>query len=368
MIDLRPDHLALVRVILQAEAPGFEVRAFGSRAAWTAADSSDLDLAVVSEEPIPYRTLSRLRQAFAESYLPFKVDVVDFSRASKDFQAVIEAQYEILQKPGKYSMKNGYESTWRTLPLGECVETIIDCRGKTPAGSRSGIPLITTDIVKNGKIGKPKKYIAPGDYEDWMRGGTPRAGDVILTVAFSPGEAARLDDPEAALGQGVVALRGKKDVLDNDFFKYLLKSDLVQAQLRSRADGFPFQRISQIELRKINLLLPPLYEQRAIAHILNTLDKKIDLDRQVSETLEEITRILSRRWLAGFDFSSEEEKYYKMLRGKKTQAKPGEIPADWIIKTLVDRLKTEVETLISIRDLLLPRLMSGEIRVKEVEK
>ena len=51
-IDLNPNYLTMVEDILAALVPGCEVRAFGSRAAWTAKDHSDLDLAVVSEEPL----------------------------------------------------------------------------------------------------------------------------------------------------------------------------------------------------------------------------------------------------------------------------------------------------------------------------
>ena len=50
-IDLSPAHLAIVERILGEHVPDYEVRAFGSRAAWTAKDYSDLDLAVVGEGP-----------------------------------------------------------------------------------------------------------------------------------------------------------------------------------------------------------------------------------------------------------------------------------------------------------------------------
>ena len=61
MIDLRPDHLDTVERILAEHVPECEVRAFGSRAAWTAKDYSDLDLAVVGAGSLDWRTLGRLR-------------------------------------------------------------------------------------------------------------------------------------------------------------------------------------------------------------------------------------------------------------------------------------------------------------------
>ena len=53
VVDVRPDQLSTIQAILAAHVPSAEVWAFGSRAKWTAKDTSDLDLAVVSEKPIP---------------------------------------------------------------------------------------------------------------------------------------------------------------------------------------------------------------------------------------------------------------------------------------------------------------------------
>ena len=71
-IDLNPNHLATVEAILAEHVPECEVRAFGSRATWTAKDYSDLDLAIVGEGPIDWRTLGGLKEAFEESDLPMR--------------------------------------------------------------------------------------------------------------------------------------------------------------------------------------------------------------------------------------------------------------------------------------------------------
>ncbi len=287
IVDLRPDHLATVNAILFAEVPDYEVWAFGSRAKWTAKDSSDLDLALASKEPVPAKRLRRLQRAFEESYLPLKVDVVDLSKVSPEFYALIEEQHIVLHKPDTDGeAKHPTKREWRSLPLEECVETIIDYRGKTPKKVAQGIPLITAKIIKHGRIETPDEFVPPDDYEDWMRRGIPQAGDVLLTTEAPLGEVAQLDDRKVALAQRVVALRGKKGLLDNDFLKYLLQSRQVQDQLKSRASGTTVQGIKQSELRKINLTLPRLDEQRSIAQLLGSLDKKIELNWRMNETLE----------------------------------------------------------------------------------
>ena len=93
-IDLNPNHLATVKAILAEHVPECEVRAFGSRATWTARDYSDLDLAIVGEGPLDWRTMSQLREAFEESDLPMRVDILDWHTISESFGKVIERDYQ----------------------------------------------------------------------------------------------------------------------------------------------------------------------------------------------------------------------------------------------------------------------------------
>ena len=99
-LDLRPDHEALVLAILQRHVPRQEVWAFGSRIQGKARPTSDLDLAVITEEPLAFGVLERLREAFAESNLPMKVDVLDWSDISEEFRGVILPQKIVVQKAG----------------------------------------------------------------------------------------------------------------------------------------------------------------------------------------------------------------------------------------------------------------------------
>jgi len=190
---------------------------------------------------------------------------------------------------------------WRKLSLEECMSAIIDYRGKTPHKTKSGIPLITAKIVKDGRIERPKEFIDPKDYKKWMRRGIPKAGDVILTTEAPLGEVAQLDDKKVALAQRIIALRGKEDILDNTFLKYVLQSREIQAQLYSRSTGTTVRGIRQSELRKVLLPVPPIHVQRAIAHILGTLDDKIELNRRMNETLEQMARALFKAWFVDFE-------------------------------------------------------------------
>ena len=89
MLDVTPDHLAMVRAILETYIPGVRVWAFGSRITGQAKPHSDLDLAIITQTPLPLATLSMIEEAFAESDLPYRVEVVDWARTREEFRAII---------------------------------------------------------------------------------------------------------------------------------------------------------------------------------------------------------------------------------------------------------------------------------------
>lgn len=99
MIDLAPEHLETVRMILQKHVPGCEVRAFGSRCTGAAKKHSDLDLAIIGNERLDPDTMRLLKEAFEESVLPIRVDIVDWHGISPGFRQIIEAGCEVIQSP-----------------------------------------------------------------------------------------------------------------------------------------------------------------------------------------------------------------------------------------------------------------------------
>ena len=225
---------------------------------------------------------------------------------------------------------------------------IIDYRGKTPRKTSSGIPLITAKVVKGGRIKTPTEFIAIEDYDFWMRRGIPRLGDVLITTEAPLGEVAQLCQQRVALAQRLILLRGKSEVLDNRFLKFLMQSAPVQHQLHARATGTTVLGIKQKELRQIGLALPPLPEQHAIAHILGTLDDKIELNRRMNETLEAMARALFKSWFVNFDpvrakmagrDTGLPKRLADLFPDRMVDSELGEIPEGWEVKTLGDLLE-----------------------------
>lgn len=187
------------------------------------------------------------------------------------------------------------------LPLEDCLDALIDYRGKTPVKTESGIPLITAKIIKGGRIETPTEFIAKDNYDAWMRRGIPKTGDVVLTVEAPLGEVAQLGHEKVALAQRVVTLRGKVGVLDSTYLLYLLQTEEIQSKLKARATGTTVLGIKQSELRKVELQLPPIGMQVSAAATLKAIDDRIALLRETNATLEAIAQAMFKSWFVDFD-------------------------------------------------------------------
>jgi type I restriction enzyme S subunit len=239
-------------------------------------------------------------------------------------------------------------SEWKEQPLEDCMAAIIDYRGKTPRKTSAGIPLITAKVVKSGRIEKPDEFIAEEDYEAWMRRGMPESGDVVVTTEAPLGEVAQLGSERVALAQRLIALRGRPGILDNTFLKFLMQSSAIQDQLRARASGTTVLGIRQSELRKVTLSLPPFNEQRAIGHILGTMDDKMELNRRMSETQEGIARALFKSWFIDFDpvraraegrDTGLPESLANLFPNSFQVSDAGEVPTGWHLAPLPDAIE-----------------------------
>lgn len=96
-IDLNSNDWEEVRRVLRTFIPRYEVWAFGSRAKGSAKPYSDLDLAIITEQPLSIATMAELREAFDESDLTIKVDLVDWSRTSEPFRKIIQESRVVVQ-------------------------------------------------------------------------------------------------------------------------------------------------------------------------------------------------------------------------------------------------------------------------------
>jgi len=91
---------AIVETILQRYLPEHEVWVFGSRARHNPKPFSDLDLAVINDVPLSMTQLADLSEAFSESDLPWKVDIVDWANTSDAFRKIIKSEWVRIKSAG----------------------------------------------------------------------------------------------------------------------------------------------------------------------------------------------------------------------------------------------------------------------------
>ena len=211
--------------------------------------------------------------------------------------------------------------------LENLLDKLIDYRGKTPKKTLSGVPLVTAKIVKNGTINGYTEYIAEEDYDKWMVRGFPKVGDVILTTEAPLGEVALLKEEKVALAQRIVCLRGKDNVLDNTYLKYYLQSGKGQKSLSARESGTTVTGIKQAELRRVDIEYPAYDDQRRIASILTSLDRKIELNNKINADLEEMAQAIFKNWFVDFE---------PFKDGKFVDSELGMIPEGWRVGTIGD--------------------------------
>jgi len=126
-----------------------------------------------------------------------------------------------------------------------------------------------------------------------------RPGDILFCVRGSTTGRMNWADREYAIGRGVAAIRHKKRTELQPFVRAVIEHGLPG--LLAQATGSTFPNVSATQLA--GLWWPSLDEdeQRAIAHILGTLDDKIELNRRMNTTLEAIARALFKSWFVDFD-------------------------------------------------------------------
>lgn len=98
-LKIQAHELETVLKLLEKFVPTHEIWAFGSRVGGNPKPFSDLDLALIGTNALPLSTRAELNNAFSESDLPWKVDLVDWHGISPEFQKIIQANYEVLQTP-----------------------------------------------------------------------------------------------------------------------------------------------------------------------------------------------------------------------------------------------------------------------------
>jgi type I restriction enzyme S subunit len=160
---------------------------------------------------------------------------------------------------------------WQVLPMTKYVSDMSDYRGKTPEKTDEGVFLVTARNVRMGFIDYAcsQEFVAREEYDEIMRRGLPKIGDILFTTEAPLGNVALVDREDIALAQRIIRFRMKKSHFASRFVLYAMLADYFQSQLKSLSTGSTAEGLKASKLSVLRLIAPPLTEQELIAGFLD---------------------------------------------------------------------------------------------------
>ena len=250
---------------------------------------------------------------------------------------------------------------WRVVTLGDVCTKIGS--GATPRGGREvylqdgPYSLIRSQNVYNDGFHLDGLAFITDHHADELRNVEVLEKDVLLNITGDSVARACQVAPDvlpARVNQHVAIIRPDSFNLDAGYLRYYLVSSEVQTLLLSWAgSGGTRNALTKGMIESLEIPLPPLPEQRAIAHVLGTLDDKIELNRRMNETLEEMARALFKSWFVDFDpvrakmegrwrrgesLPGLPAEYYDLFPERLVASELGEIPEGWGVGVLDDMI------------------------------
>ena len=237
---------------------------------------------------------------------------------------------------------------WRETTLWDIADYINGRATKPSEVCSDGVPVIKIAELNRG-ITETTDRVPPELVEDrhWVN-----PGDLLFAWSGSVG-IYRYNGPKAALNQHIFRVVAKEGI-DQQFLRYLLLSCMPIFNLHVQDKRTTMGHVTIKDLQRIKVQVPPLAEQRAIAHILGALDDKIELNRRMSQTLEAIAHALFKAWFVDFEpvRAKLEERWrrgqslpglpahlYDHFPDRLVESELGEIPEGWRIDKIGNQFR-----------------------------
>ena len=324
-IDITAEQRRTILALLERHLPGTAAWVYGSRAKWTSRPQSDLDL-VVFATPEQRCRIGCLREAFEDSDLPFRVDLFVWDEVPETFREQIEAEHVVLVRSSPVSANAGWiKALWgdiATLEYGRTLREYHTDQGRFRVfGTNGPIGWHDRPLCENAGVIVGRK----GAYRGVHYSSKPF---YVIDTAFY--------------------LRPKQEI-DVRWAYY----ELLTKDINAMDSGSAIPSTNREAFYRLPVFVPPLSEQRAIAHILGTLDDRIELNRRMIETLEVMARTLFKSWFVDFDpVHAEAEGHDPELPQSLVDLFParfvdsdlGEIPEGWKAGTAADFSDLNPET------------------------
>jgi type I restriction enzyme S subunit len=196
---------------------------------------------------------------------------------------------------------------WNQTTVGEV--TVRVTKGTTPTALgghfvENGINFVKVEsLAKDGRILTDKLAHIDAATDTLLSRSRLEQEDILFTIAGTIGRTALVPSwlLPANTNQAVAIVRPKREIIDPRFLFYILRDERRVKHAQTRVVQSVQANFSLSELSSLEILLPPLAEQKAIAAVLGALDDKIELNRRMNGTLEAMARALFQSWFVDFD-------------------------------------------------------------------
>ena len=212
-----------------------------------------------------------------------------------------------------------------------------------------GVAFIRGGDIVNGRILTDQlRTISPTVSAQYRRT-LLRGGELLVSLVGNPGQVALV--PSTMAGANIarqVGLVRLSPSIDAQFALYYLSSPMGQAALGAQSLGSVQQVINLRDLKRVEIPLPPLDEQRAIAAVLGSLDDKIEQNRRTGAKLEGLARGVFKAWFVDFEpvkakaagataFPGMPPETFAALPTRLTDSELGPVPEGWEVGTIKER-------------------------------
>ncbi|MCF6212336.1 MAG: restriction endonuclease subunit S [Gammaproteobacteria bacterium] len=189
-----------------------------------------------------------------------------------------------------------------TETLESMCELIVDCPHSTPKWTDNGVIVLRNQYIKNGRLDlSDPSHTDEVHYQKRIKRAEPQAGDIVFTREAPMGEVCMIPEGvRCCLGQRQVLLRPKNGI-NGKYLLFALQSPRVQHEISwNEGTGSTVSNVRIPVLKNLNIPRHPNYEEE-IAEILNSLSEKIELNRQINQTLEHIAQAIFKSWFVDFE-------------------------------------------------------------------
>ncbi|KAA3607987.1 MAG: restriction endonuclease subunit S [Planctomycetota bacterium] len=240
-------------------------------------------------------------------------------------------------------------SEWGETTIGDFAQRVTKGTTPTTLGGRfveAGISYVKVESITNDGRFQPQKFaFIDEETNRLLERSVLQEDDVFFTIAGTIGRVSKVNASilPANTNQAVAIVRPNRAVIDPQFLYYALRDGQRVRHAQTRVVQSVQANFSLTELSAITIPLPDKEEQRAIAHILGTLDDKIELNRRMNETLEAMARALFKSWFVDFDpvrakaegrDPSLPQPLADIFPARLVNSELGEIPEGWEVKPL----------------------------------